>query len=278
MKRGPVNDRLLGPADSAPEPGGITRRSLALGAAWAVPAVAFAGAAPAFAASMTSGCFVLDWSALGEGTPVHGARPSLTPVDGQPGELFASISIANTVEDGRALQPGAPTSHHLWVCSEDSQRYSERYHGKVGTVAERYQFHGTIPGLTAPGLVLNLSAYGIATVTFAFSQPVSSVTVPTRDLSRNQQLYNERDHSDDRLSFDQPTQVSGDVRQLVDPDAVRPAGYWYHRNIVGANGMLTEFTTVADEPFSTFTLAFRAHGVCGWHHLALENMTVCAAA
>lgn len=99
-----MSDRTLPTADQQPR--GISRRTVAAGAAWAVPAVLFAGAAPAFAVSpVISGTYESTCKYPGNSTEgcKFGYRTVTTWTSTAPVDVDVAFTFSATWDSGAAL-------------------------------------------------------------------------------------------------------------------------------------------------------------------------------
>ena len=96
------------PADPSTVPRHLpTRRTLARGAAWAVPVLAVGSAAPAFAASCAPWRYTLDWggSATSTYTRVSNVSASATVTSTDVGAPLVNVFVSATVPVGEPVQP-----------------------------------------------------------------------------------------------------------------------------------------------------------------------------
>lgn len=162
----------------------VSRRAVALGAAWAVPALVWAAPAPAFAASSASGCFTLDWNKAGTLTGTQGTNGTyssilLTPQSGASGAPDVTVSQSRT--SGVSYGPSG-------TVSATTGDFGIAKTGNTGNNLAGYA--GTYSAAGNPvGLILDQStadaASGLAseTVTFSFSAPVKSISYSVYDFS-----------------------------------------------------------------------------------------------
>ena len=151
------------------EPGGFNRRTAIKGAAWAVPVIAAAVAAP-----MASASVVPDWNATVSGN--CSGNFDLALVESAVGPLLAG-TVAAALQTLLGLQPNASRSFTITAAEGDVP---------VGTV---YQLQGpeALISLTALQGVLDLSLLGLVEVgpgayNITLEQPLTQGTSHTIDL------------------------------------------------------------------------------------------------
>ncbi|WP_374928793.1 hypothetical protein [Kytococcus sedentarius] len=158
-----------------------SRRAIAKGAAWTVPAIAMATAAPAVAASTCAGCHTMEWSqfALGE-TPTTGTTT--------PSDVECATPFPVTIKTSATGNPGTVNPR---TNTASTGFYSEAFNMKVGYQGEQagrdLSRPFSIAGVSAeaPGLILNIGHNTTTKVEFTFPAPVSSVSLDVYDFTRS---------------------------------------------------------------------------------------------
>lgn len=256
--------------------GAVSRRSIALGAAWAVPAIAVAGVAPAFAASAGC-CYTLDWNQFSRGADANQQVATLTAdrTCANQTPLTARMSLS------RGGNPGAvPTSGTS--CS--TGLYSSAFNGRVDFRGEQMGYPQSspfrLPALsdTERALILNIGHNTTTSVTFTFSAPVAGITFNLYDLTRSNSTQSSGAYRyTDEVSFSRPTALGGSVTSLN--STAQPAGSFYSRTAQlesnASNPQINTVTTTDADSSSTFTITYRAQASCGWQFVGIGDMRVC---
>lgn len=242
---------------SQTRPEGISRRTLTRGAAWAVPAIAAAQAAPAFAASRC-GCFILSLPTEGPYTSTSQPRTS-------------TVTGTSTME-------GCPNESVSWTLRNQAGgnylRTSSTGHGAVGTVGQDGDgTWKTIPHLPGGGAyVLNqrtgsrsssnpTPGPAVTTITLTFPTQVTSLSFTMYDLSRVDTNYT------DEVTFNRPVSVTGDNTNLNVGTASTiavSANTKIYRTQARATSALTgsQRVVTTGAPFSSFSITY-SNGVTG---------------
>lgn len=256
----------------------ISRRTVAKGVAWSVPAITAASAAPAFAASpCVGGCYTMNWGDWAMGTSVDGQTGQTVSTD-------AACSSSLTVQIDVDMSGTASTLNANTVTGS-SGKYNSTYNGKVGYLGEQNGYVGTnawnIRGVSDadPGMVLNIGSNTKTTVTFRFSQAVSSVELDILDITRITDTTNSnRYHCQDTVSFSHDVRVTGDMNSAnVVSGATLRAGEPFHRT--------ARYPSLPDRPVSntfaatgsitTFNVTYSAPVADGWQFIALGDPRFC---
>ncbi|MDO5617777.1 hypothetical protein [Kocuria sp.] len=240
---------------------GISRRTIAKGAAWAVPAIAVATAAPAYAAS-PGHCFTQNWSQYSGSA--SGATYVLRSSSGQTLNMTVTATQTSGVASSRNMTIG--------------------YQGIGGSGAS-----DTISGMNASntGLVLN-HFYPNASmrVMFTFDSPIVSASFPIYDITydRNTISNNQYQHQD-AVTFSSGTAtLSGNTTNMSATSG--PAGTRFNRSAeLRTNGASPGATNVSLTNITgsslTITYANLYTGSTGtWatrnaEYIGIGNMTIC---
>ena len=256
------------------------------GVAWSVPAVTVAAAAPAFASSMCSGCFRMSWSQFAIGMDALGQVGSST--------LLSGTCVSNPTVSISGNREGYPDTADSG-CSTDL--YSSAFNLKVDYRGEQlgysaaggpYQF----PCLssTSPGLIFNIGFYTTSTVTFTFSQPVTSLEFDICDISRSNGSSSTYRYIDS-FSFSEDMVVTGDMTYLVQDSvagavgaasvasgAVVPAdNFIYRSSAYTTSGVpkVNHVKTTNATSISSFTITYTAPEGCGWQFASVGDLQFC---
>jgi hypothetical protein len=282
-----MSDHFQGAVETRVGGDRISRRVLARGAVWAVPAVAVVSAAPAMAASCF-GCYSFDFASLAAGTSFQNASHVVTAtrISGSVSCPVPTLTIGGTAT-GTAGTPTAAT------CS--TGMYSSAHHLKIGTDGEYVNatqvltWHLDCAGAPIPNeLILNIGQDATTSVTFTFSVPVHNLSFGVCDLSRNVDPPNYQTYAD-VLSFSRPVQITvGDTTNLIHSPTptgaggtaapvgtIVPTGDYLFRSTYGGGGSSLTLTTPTADWFTTFTLQYVAPISCGWQGLAIRDLAFC---
>ncbi len=194
---------------------GLSRRQIAVGAAWAVPVVVTTAPAPVYAASFcVNQCYTLDWDNAGQGF------------------LGDAVGLDPNVDWTRTgyVAPTAPCTKYLNV-TVAQQRTGGMYQPGVYQASTRTDTAGdfsigrnidsaTQVPAAQPGLVLyqsNIIGYSSTeseTVTFTFDRPIQTVTFTIYDVTRQGTgtSYSNINDYQDRVAFN----VAGTVTKQGD--------------------------------------------------------------
>lgn len=252
----------------------FSRRTVAKGAAWLVPTVAVASAAPAFAVSgPCEGCYTMNWSQYPLRTTVNGQTftTSGTPCAEPP---TASVSV-NRGGTGSAASNTSNVS--------GSGRYSSYFNGVIDYRGEQNGNAApngyTIPGMSQSnlGLVLNIGSGVTTSVTFTFNEPISSLELPIYDISRSNRTTGSNTYRYiDEVAFSQPTTASGVTTSLNRTSAAAGQKYFRNAQVESSTGnLLLTFSTTSTSSFDSFTVTYTNGTTSGWQFIALGNPSFC---
>lgn len=247
----------------------ISRRRLAVGAAWSVPAVAMATAAPAFAASACGDCFELDWSQI----------PSSTYYWRTSGTTF---TMPLTYRGSGTPRCSAPTLSITlsWTGAVYNSQGSGQGHGSLSNMARGQNLPAVRIPYLSKGLVLNQQGGSVSTLSYSLSgTPVRSLSTSLYDLSRINSQYG------DYVKFNVPVTVTGSGAGVMDnlsPAASSgtlelPAGTEMTRPAQQGTSALPGYQNISatsDAGISNFTMTYR-NDQSGWQFVALGNLVVC---
>lgn len=164
--------------------GGLSRRTLVKGAAWSVPVIAFAGAAPAFAGASQTVCEDLYPSEYGGDTDEWDDLPALGAEDGNPATFFPGLLngsstlsatfntaflagktlVSWTLESRYRLASATSLNHNITLTANPA----------LGSDADASE--------PVDWVLLSVSGTGL-------TYPTSATVVASRDLSFNTTLY-----------------------------------------------------------------------------------------
>lgn len=256
---------------------GISRRTLAKGAAWSVPVIAASAAAPAYAASPCDGaCYTYDLGQHAAGTDANGLTGTAT----------SSTCNRNTVVTTTLNKGGTPGT--VSGTTGSSGKYSSTYNGKIDYRAEQTAWPANDPypisGLSAtdPGLVLNTGYNTTTTVTFRFPAPVTSASLTILDITRSNSTTGSNSYRyTDTVTIDQPWTTTGDMTSASGTSGAagatfsRTAAYESSRTKTVSNTMSTNVT--GGTTFTELTLTYTAPISSGWQFIAIPDLRFCLA-
>lgn len=256
--------------------GGLSRRTLAKGAAWSIPVIAAAASAPAYAVSPACQglCYTGDFSSADLGKLASDVVLTGTPE--MPGCNQPPITVSMTLNMGGA--PGASTSYS----TDPTGLYSRAFNGKIEYRGEQNGYPATkpyeMPGLSAtnPGLILNIGHDTETSVTFTFSEPVSSASIDILDISRGTRTdYSSTWRYTDTVTMNQPWVMSGDLSYANRTSGAAGETFYRTRSYTSGSVMRNTMTTRATSEFSSLTFTYSAPEYQGWQFIAIEDLKFC---
>lgn len=190
----------------------VARRTVVAGAAWTIPVIATAAAAPAHAASCVGVCYTLDWDSPTQGfvgdagaTTANWTRTgSVAPPSGS-GACNTTLGV--TAAQNRV--GGVSLGHNS---SGTTFRTDTGGDFSIGTIAEPQVTPPTPVVNAEPGLVLAQARTApsdnqLEYVTFTFDTAVSTVSFTIHDLS-SQTNVTSGTYYIDQVAFDKPATVT----------------------------------------------------------------------
>lgn len=257
--------------------GGLSRRTLAKGAAWSIPVIAAAASAPAYAVSPACQglCYTGDFSSADLGKLASDVVLTGTPE--MPGCNQPPITVSMTLNMGGT--PGASTSNS----TVSTGKYSSAFNGKIGYQGEQNGYSATgnpypIPGLsrTDPGLVLNIGYNTTTSVTFNFSEPISSASIRILDISRGvNDRYSDTWVYTDTVTINQPWVMTGDTNYANRTSGAAGDTFYRTRSYTSGSVMSNTMTTRATSEFSSLTFTYSAPAYRGWQFIAIDELKFC---
>ncbi|MEX5275292.1 hypothetical protein RF638_15300 [Kocuria sp. CPCC 205235] len=254
---------------------GLSRRTLAKGAAWSVPVIAAAASAPAYAVSPTCKglCYKAEFTSADQGKLASEVVLTGTPV--MPGCNQPPITVSMTLNMGGTA--GGASSKTVGPATN---KYSSAFNGKIGYQGEQNDYAASSPykigGLspTDPGLVLNIGYNTTTTVTFNFSEPVSSASLEIFDITRSNNTNTNYRYTD-TVTINQPWTMSGDMSYANRTSGA--AGETFSRTTKYNTTPIVRnvMTTRATSPFSSLTFTYSAPVSYGWQFIAIDELTFC---
>lgn len=223
----------------------VARRTVVAGAAWTIPVIATAAAAPAHAASCTGICYVLDWDSPAQGfqgqagaVTANWTRTGSVPPPSGSGACNTTLGVtaAQNRVGGVSLGRNAGGTTFRTDTGGDFS---------IGTTAEPQSSTSVVNA--SPGLVLAQARTApsdnqLEYVTFTFTQPVTSVSFTIHDLS-SQSDVNSGTYYIDQVAFNKPATVEAtgtvapittslnssgtNTRRTTSPASATLANYFY---------------------------------------------------
>lgn len=232
-----------------------TRRALASGVLWSLPALAVARAAPAFAASGC--CYTIKWNQ--KTGKVAGAT-------------FGSSAIAPCTGVGPTVIPTILTS-----TPTQQPTYNMTVGTKVGYSGTGTQVF-TVPSLPGPMLILNQgnSTSTSETILFSFSATVKSLSFTLYDLSSATTGIGQYTYWDQVKFSSAITSSGGDA--VANWNATSgPAGTWFYpksSNIQSAANQAVLITASAVNS-TTFSVTYGDKASGGYQFIAIGDFRIC---
>lgn len=256
-------------ARPAAAPRALSRRTLAMGALWSVPAVAVASAAPAFATS-PGGCFRLRWDQWGDGTRVDGRTGAM--VDATTWAPTSLLSTAVAISMGGTAGTASNTSN-----TPSTGLYSSTFNGTVGNRGEQVGYAAPggyqLPALgEAKALILNIGHTTTTTASLTFSRPVRSISFTLFDVSKvDRSVSNVYDYTD-TVSFSAPVTLSGDTTNL---NATSGSGPFSRISREPSDSTQRIVVSWTGEARASFAITYTAPTATGWQFIGIGDVTVC---
>lgn len=225
----------------------LTRRQVAQGAAWSVPAILFAQAAPAVAASCRPTSYTLSWG---------GSNTSLvTSADG----LKATATVADPDGSGPApaiqLSMAASYVGGMHVGAEnrsDNQNFRVTSSAASGTNEPALRLHQSVTTTSTEGP--GRSARGI--YTFTFSQPVSNLRFQVMDIDSGRYDFWDGIELSPGFTYTKPAGMNGNG---LPPDSSGNAAFYIsgsHMPVDNTSGTAGNVVITYPGTLRSFTITF----------------------
>ena len=163
---------------------GVSRRTLAAGAAWSVPAIVVAGAAPAVAASRCDGVctpYVIDWdrtSLWAKGVYTLPVKTGFKTVTGATSvRMTVTSSFSGAMKAGVVKEASTGLTYSENLTITDGTRDA----GAAWPFGRAFQLHQQVRDSTGKNISTG-SSQDAQTVVFAFSEPLCSLTFSLWDI------------------------------------------------------------------------------------------------
>lgn len=252
----------------------ISRRRIATGLAWSVPAVVVATATPALAMSPCKGCHTLQWNQFAVGTDVNG-RVATTVADGEPCPNPPTVALAVT-KGGSAGTVNAQTR------TSSEGLYSAAFNGKVDYRGEQNDYPAgsrpfEISGTSAsdPGLILNIGYRTTTTVTFSFPVEVNRLSFDIHDITRSNHSNDHFKYTDTVSTSTAVTLTGTSTRTLNRTSGTGPFNRTVAETSSETDAKTIRFTQSTDEPLTSFTLTYTAPREDGWQFIVIDDLHFC---
>lgn len=241
--------------------------------------IAAAASAPAYAVSPACQglCYTAEFTSADQGKLASGVVLTGTPVT--PGCSQPPIRVTMTLNMGGTAGAVNPRTNE-----SSSGKYSSEFNGRIGYQGEQNGYPATSPypnrGLsrTDPGLVLNIGYRTTTTVTFNFSEPVSSASLEIFDITRSNNSNSTLRYTD-TVTIDQPWVMGEDLTHASRTSGA--AGQTFSRTVTYNDEKIFRniMTTRAPSPFSSLTFTYSAPAASpvreGWQFIAIDELTFC---
>lgn len=241
--------------------------------------IAAAASAPAYAVSPACKglCYKAEFTSADQGKLASEVVLTGTPV--MPGCNQPPITVSMTLNMGGTA--GGASSKTVGPATN---KYSSAFNGKIGYQGEQNDYAASSPykigGLspTDPGLVLNIGYNTTTTVTFNFSEPVSSASLEIFDITRSNNSNSTLRYTD-TVTIDQPWVMGEDLTHASRTSGA--AGQTFSRTVTYNDEKIFRniMTTRAPSPFSSLTFTYSAPAASpvreGWQFIAIDELTFC---